>query len=243
MSLPYEHHSPSGLNMFAAQPSMFVLERILGEKQPVAVPAHRGTAVEAGLAYALMHPEADEKDYLKQAYKAYDAVTVLSTDERREKYRDNIPAMVKQALDELRPYGMPTEVQGFITQHPNGLKYPIIGYFDFRWGNDGIIVDLKTTEKMPAQIKIPHARQVSFYCGDNMKGLLTYVTPKKVATYRLENVREHHKALISLAHKVEKFLSLSDDPEFFISITAPDLESFYWSSPEARELAFKYWRI
>ena len=243
MPISYERHSPSGLNLFAAQPSMFVLERILGEKQPVGVPAHRGVAVESGVAYGLLHPDADDKDCFKQAYQTYDSLTALSGDERRDKYRSNIPDMVVQALDELKPYGATSSVQGFITEQPNGLKYPIIGYFDFMWENVGIIVDLKTTERMPSEIKIPHARQVSFYCSDNMEGRLVYCTPKKCVTYGLENVRAHKEALVQLAKNVEKFLSLGDDPEFFVSITAPDLESFYWGDPAARELAFKYWKI
>jgi hypothetical protein len=120
---------------------------------------------------------------------------------------------------------------------------PIVGYFDFKWKQHGIIVDLKTTERMPSAVKIPHARQVSLYCEDSHEGRLTYVTPKKCQTYQLENAAQHRQALHSLALKVEKFLSLSDDPDFFISITAPDLDSFYWGDPSARELAFKYWGV
>ena len=104
-------------------------------------------------------------------------------------------------------------------------------------------IDLKTTERMPSEIKIPHARQVAFYTGDNHEGRLTYVTPKKCITYQLENVREHHDALIKMAKAVEKFLSLSDDPMFFTSITVPDLESFYWTAPHMRALAYQYWKI
>ena len=239
----YVRHSPSALNMFAAEPAMFVLERILGLKQPVGVPAHRGVAVEAGVAYGLLHPEAEDRECFREAYASYDGLTALSADERREKYRGNIPDMVVQALDELRQYGVPSGVQGFVEWKPADLKYPIVGYYDFVWEDHGIIVDLKTTERMPSQIKIPHARQVSLYCGDNHQGRICYVTPKKCSTYGLENIREHKQALHNLARAVEKFLALSDDPEFFVSITAPDVESFYWNDPAARELAFKYWRI
>jgi hypothetical protein len=123
------------------------------------------------------------------------------------------------------------------------LRLPIVGYFDFEWEQHGIIVDLKTTGKMPS-IKIAHARQVALYASsDNMDARLTYCTPKKCATYRLENVREHRDALYQIARRVEQFLALSDDPEFFKSITVPDLDSFYWSGPAARQLAFEHWKI
>jgi hypothetical protein len=241
--IDYKHHSPSSLNQFAASPALFVLERILGLKQVVGSPAHRGVGVEAGVSYGLMNPDASEKECIKAAYTAYDTVSALSPDERKERYRDNIPEMLTMALDELRPYGRPTSVQGHIDHTFSELQLPIVGYYDFIWEDKGIVVDLKTTERMPSEIKIPHARQVSLYCSDNQEGRLTYTTPKKCVTYKLENNREHLKALIQLGQKVENFLSLSDDPGFFTSIVAPDLESFYWAAPHMRALAYQYFRI
>jgi hypothetical protein len=76
-----------------------------------------------------------------------------------------------------------------------------------------------------------------------MDARLTYVTPKKCMTYQLENVGEHRKALYEIALRVERFLALSEDPKFFLNITAPDLDSFYWTGPAARQLAFEYWQI
>jgi len=239
----YERHSPSSLNLFAASPSMFVLEKILGLKQPVGAVAHRGTAVEAGVAYGLGNPKVNDKDSITIALTRYDLLTAMSGDARREKYRDDIPDMVSQALDELRPYGVPTDSQGFITWHPEGLRLPIVGYFDFKWENQGIIVDLKTTDRMPSEIKVGHARQVALYAGDNHEGRLTYCTPRKCQTLRLENIREHRQALHSIALRVENFLALSEDPNFFPTITAPDLDSFYWGSPAARALAFDVWGV
>jgi hypothetical protein len=59
----------------------------------------------------------------------------------------------------------------------------------------------------------------------------------------LENVSEHRLALVEIAKRIEKFRSLSDDPQFFVDITAPDLDSFYWTPPAARALAFSIWGI
>jgi len=44
-----EHHSPSSLNLFCVSPAMYCLEKIVGVRQPVGAPAHRGTAVEHGI--------------------------------------------------------------------------------------------------------------------------------------------------------------------------------------------------
>lgn len=240
-----ERHSPSSLNLFCASPSMFVMERVLGKRQPVGSPAHRGTAVEAGIAHGLTKPSAPIDECVAVAHQSYDTASALSSDPRREKYRDSIRDMVVQGLGELRPYGEPTGTQGFVEWRPEGLKYPIVGYWDFEFGQHGIVVDLKTTEALPSQIKIPHARQVALYASasDNTDARLTYVTPKKRATYHLENVREHLNALHRIALAVERFLSLSDDPEFFVGITAPDLESFYFAPPMARQAAFDVWAV
>jgi hypothetical protein len=223
---------------------MFVLERILGLKQPVGVPAHRGVAIEDGVAHGLKNPAASTKECLDVALTKYDTLTALSADERREKYRETVADMIGRGLDELRPYGVPSRTQGFIEWRPEGLQLPIVGYFDFEWAQHGLIVDLKTTEKMPGEIKIGHARQISLYAmSDNYGAAACYVTPKKSALYRLENSREHRNALYQLAVRVENFLAMSEDPSFFLGVTAPDLDSFYWTNPAARQLAFEHWGI
>lgn len=240
----YERHSPSALNLYAASPSMFVLERVLGMKQPVGAPAHRGVAVEDGVTLGLNDMDATIPDCVNAALTRYDTLTAMTSDPRREKYRDTVPGMVKAALDELREYGKPTSTQGFVEWKPAGLDLPIVGYYDYEWANHGILGDLKTTERMPQEIKTGHARQVALYAAsDNIDARLIYVTPKKLEVYGLENVRKHRDALYKIALTVEKFLSLSDDPQFFVSITTPDLDSFYWGTPPARRLAYEIWGI
>jgi hypothetical protein len=244
MSVDFKRHSPSSLNLFSGCPSMFVLEKILGRRQPVGSPAHRGTAVEDGVTHGLMNPAATLEECNTVAFKKYDTITALSADKRREDYRADIPAMVKTGLDALRPYGVPTECQKFIEWKPDGLKYPIVGYLDYHWADHNITIDLKTSDKMPSAVKIAHARQVALYVtSNNADARACYVTPKKQATYQIENTNDHRNALYKMALRCEAFLSLSDDPQFFVNITAPDLESFYWSNPSARQLAFEIWGI
>ena len=242
--IDYVHHSPSSCTLFAADTAMWVTEKILGFKQPVGAPAHRGTAVERGVTFGLLDPDIPVMDCVKVAFRSYDQLMALSPDPRRETYREGIADMVQRALAELRPYGVPTATQGFVTWQPDGLRHPFIGYFDFRWDQHGIINDLKTTEKMPSEIRISHARQVSLYAlNSNAKAKLTYVTPRKCVTYDLENMHEHRETLRQIAIRIENYLALSDEPDFFKSICAPDLDSYYWNNPAARQLAFEIWRI
>jgi hypothetical protein len=242
--MKYLRHSPSALNLFAASPALFVLEKLLGHRQPGNAPMHRGTAVEDGVTFGLMNPEASYEDCTAVAFTKYDTISALSGDARREDYRKTIPDMVTMALKELRPYGIPSDYQKPVTWQPDGLKYPIFGYLDYHWADHNITVDLKTTEKMPSAVKVPHARQVSLYVtSNNAAARVSYITPKKHATYAIDNVDAHRKALHQMALRCEAFLALSEDPQFFINITVPDLESFYWTGPETRQLAFEHWGI
>lgn len=241
--MKYLRHSPSSLNLFTACPSMFVVEKILGKRQPVGAPAHRGTAIEEGVALGISKPETSLDECVAVAERKFRELSALSSDPRKEDYLKTVGEMVRRGIEELRPYGPPSSMQGFIEWRPEGLKYPIVGYHDFAWDNHGIVVDLKTTEKLPSKIKIPHARQVALYSGGNMEGRVTYVTPKKTATYRVDDIAEHRNALHKMALTCERFLGLSEDPMFFVGITSPDLESFYWTSPDARRVAFETWGV
>jgi hypothetical protein len=239
-----ERHSPSSLNLFAASPAMWVLERVLGKRQPVGAPAHRGVAVEEGVAHGLKNPTADPQEAINVALRKFDSITALSGDPRKAKYRATIEVMVLRALKELIPYGIPSATQRYVEWRPDGLKCPIVGYLDFAWDDHGVLTDLKTTERMPEHIKIAHARQVALYASsDNMQARVTYVTPTKTATYAAENIRAHREALFKMALTVERFVGLTSDPQELVGLVVPDLESFYWNTPEARQEAFNVWGV
>jgi len=242
--MEFVRHSPSSLNLFCAAPAMFVLEKIVGRRQQVGAPAHRGTAVEDGVTAGLLNPDLPIAECVAVANKKYDTITALSPDARNAEFRATMPAMIEGALAELRPYGIPSACQGAVTWHPDDLRCPIFGYFDYHWDNLGVIVDLKTSATMPSQIKISHARQASFYAhctaGDNADARIAYVTPKKKAVYGVENIRDHLDALHKIALSCERFLSLSEDPQFFVDLICPDYEAFYWGGP-TRQIGYETW--
>ena len=43
--------------------------------------------------------------------------------------------------------------------------------------------------------------------------------------------------------RCERFLALSDDPEFYVGIVAPDIEHYYFAPLEVRKAAFELWGI
>ena len=240
-----EHLSASQCNLFTSSPAMYVMERLLKLRSPVGAAAHRGTAVEAGIAHGLMNG-APLKECQEVAQKEFSRLTALSADPRLDKESAALAGMVDEGLKELLPYGKPTSAQGAIKYHVEGLAVPLIGFYDFAWEQHGILTDLKTTHALPSKISTNHARQVALYrasLGDNMDARITYVTPKKAATYHLENVREHVSALEKIALTIQRFLMISDDPHYLASIIVPDVDSFYFSDPKARQNAFDVWGL
>ena len=240
-----KHLSPSSCSQFVSSPASFLLERCMGKRSAVGCAAYRGSAVEHGLALGLMNG-ATTDECVDAAEIEYWRLSALSADPKREKEADAIADMVRNALDEFRPYGTPTSAQGKVEWHVNGLAVPMIGFYDFEWSQHNILVDLKTTHALPSKISIKHARQVALYNvarGGNVDARVGYVTSKKVATYHLENSSEHVKALERIAHAIQNFLSLSNDPIELSKFIVPDVDSFYFNDPIIRHYAYEVWGI
>lgn len=240
-----EHLSPSTCNLFVSSPAMFVMQKVMKIRTSVGAAAHRGTAVEVGIAHALITGSgvAAAQEVARQEFAK---LTALSTDPRIDKEQSSIAEMVKVGLHELSKYGPPTSTQGAIKHRFEGLAVPFIGFYDFEWANHGVLVDLKTTHALPSKISINHARQVALYIaarGDNLEARISYVTSKKSATYTLENGREHLKALHAIGMTIQRFLEISDDPKVLASLVVPDVDSFYFNEPVTRQQAFEIWGI
>ena len=239
-----QHLSPSSCNTFVNSPAAFILQKCMKRNNPVGPAAHRGTASETGIAHGLVNPKASLEACVAAAREQYNTLTALSTDPRVEKERDAIPGFVKTGLQELRPYGIPSSLQGHVSHTVEGLAVPIIGYYDFEWEHKGILIDLKTTHRLPSKISVPHARQVSLYKavrGNNLSARISYTTPSKVATYELENYDQHLKSLERVALTIQKFLSISEDPLELAALVIPDVDSFYFDDPVTRHEVFEIW--
>lgn len=222
-----------------------LLMKLKGVRNSVGSAAHRGSAAEHGVAMGLMDLSVPVADCQAAAVKEFDRLTALSADANREKEREAVPGIVEQALAELRPYGVPSHTQYKIEwAHPD-VPLPFIGYADFFWEEAGIIVDLKSQLRLSSEISTSHARQVSLYCGaisDNLDGRVTYATPKKAATYQVENMREHVGTLVKIAQRIERFLSISDDIDELCGLVIPNTSLFYYDPP-TRQAAYEIFGI
>lgn len=250
MKNPFEVHeiphlSPSTCNTFIGSPATFVMEKVLKMRGQVGCAAFRGTATESGVAHGIMTGASDE-ECIKVANDEFYKLSAMSQDPAKNKEQAAVGEMVKIGLAELRPYGPPTSAQGKIEYRFDGVLVPFIGYYDFEWSNHKIIVDLKTTHAIPSKIKTNHARQVSLYAaakGGEIDARLAYVSTKKSAIYRLEDIDHHVAILGKIGLAIQKFLSISEDPMELASLVVPDVDSFYFNDPFTRQAAFEIWGV
>jgi len=241
-----DHISASSANLFAAAPALWVSKYLLKRDAPVGAAAHRGSAVEVGVAQALRYPEMVIKDCTDTAEKEYRNRTALSCDPRRETEGKAVPDITRWAMVELCAYGPGAVCQQRVEWLTPELPVPFLGYIDFYWPKSGVVRELKSTLKMHSAIRPSHARQLALYANsisDNLDAGVTYATPREAKTYRLENTREHVDALVKIGLTIERFLNLSSDPYELAALVVPDLESFYWNGQTNRQLAWELWGI
>jgi hypothetical protein len=240
-----EHLSASSLNLYAAEPALWVIERLLGMKHGSSAVMARGKAVEAGVHMGLLQPYLSVEAAIGHAEREYDREMALVPDARREDEKQNIAGYVKYGVEELRQYGVPTGYQEKVSITLDGIPVPIIGYIDWRFDQHGIVVDLKTSERLPSSISNSHGRQGAVYATahGNYGMRFAYVKPtpgkkdgKAVAIYEMsgEERQKHLNALKQVALRLHRFLSLSKDPHELAGLVCPNYESFYWSNAQTR---------
>jgi hypothetical protein len=244
---PFERHniphlSASAINHFVASPAHFVMQRLLNLHAPISAAAARGSAVETGVHFGLINPAVLVEQCVATAEAAFDRAMALNPDERRESERADIPGYVAHALSELRRYEAPSAAQDRIEIRLDDVPVPVRGYIDWRFDDHGLIVDLKTTGRLPAAISDAHGRQGAIYAKahGNYGMRFAYVKPtagktdgRAVVVYEMsaDDVRRHLIALRQIALRLGRFLSLSSDPHELAGLLVPDFEHVWWTHP------------
>jgi len=240
-----EHLSASSLNLWAAQPALWIMERLLGRRTPPGLIAARGKAVEHGVHLGLSNPRLSLDECIEGAEREFVRQTALSTDPRREEERKKLAGWVRGALAELRQYGVPDAYQHRVEVRLDDVPVPVVGFIDWRFSDHGLIVDLKTTERFPSQIGDAHGRQGAVYASahGNFGMRFAYAKPvpgktdkRQVIVYEMsgDDVRRHLAALRAIALSLGRFLAISNDARELAGLIVPDFDSFWWSEPAAR---------
>jgi hypothetical protein len=239
------HLSASSLNLWATEPAVWLMERLLGHRSPPSASMARGRAVEDGVHAGLMDAALPAEACVKRALATYDREMTLNPDERRDSERTLIPGYVEHGVGELRQYGVPSAYQDRCELRLDDVPVPLIGFIDWRFDEHGLIVDLKTSERLPSAISLSHARQGAIYARahGNYGMRFAYAKPtagkkdgRAVVVYELEltEIDRQIAALREIALRLERFLALSTDARELCGLIVPDYERFHWTNPVTR---------
>lgn len=240
MSNPFErfgikHLSPSSLNLFQASPALWAGRYMFGWKDDAGPAAKRGTAVEAGLDVWLW--ERNPEKALGAALDNFALNTQGVAEADYEKERGYIVPMLTQAISALESAPTPLARQVKIECWFDGLSVPVIGYIDYLWPDR--LRDLKTTLRVPSELKGDHARQVSLYWKvKQLPASILYVSDKKPSELDLkeDEAQRHLWDMQRCADTLQHVLSRVEDRNDFIRFYVPDFDNFRWTE-QTKQLA------
>jgi hypothetical protein len=238
-------HSFSSVNKFKHNPSEWLVHYGLGLKVSSSPAMVRGNLAEFGAYYKIKRgmQQKDDKYFTKllshkfSKYKffnaeseLYNSIDIAKKFEEKlyERQLRNIVSYQKEKVEKVK-----------------GLEHPVRLFTDFEY--DNLIVDLKSTLRLPTKPKIDHVRQQALYSKLHDKPIaLLYATPKKTLWYDLtkQDVKNGYDELLRDFKSLENFIDMCDnDIEKAIKITPlnTDPSPFYWDS-NIKQAATKVWK-
>ena len=182
-----DHLSASSINLWANAPDVWLISYLYGIRTPMGPAPWRGICVEDAVVETLMG--GSEKDAIQKALDKFDKRFLIG-DEATTKERAMIEPMVQLSVEQLMEFGKPEfpEEGGqnkiSITAKGDGWTVPVIGYLDLVYPQHGVVIDIKTTGRMPSTMSAEHQLQRAIYQkarGGNQSVKFLYVTPKKAS--------------------------------------------------------------
>jgi hypothetical protein len=232
-----DHLSASSINLWANAPDVWIMSYLFGLRTPMGPAPWRGICVEDAVVETLMG--GSEKDAIQKALDKFDK-RFLVGDEATTKERDMVQPMVQLAVEQLMEFGKPEfadeenkQEKISITAKGNGWEIPVIGFLDLVYPHHGVVVDLKTTGRMPSTMSAEHQLQRAIYqkAKGNMGVKFLYVTPKKAAMLEDGDPAELLAQAKVQITRMEAFLRTLDK-ETAKAIVPVQPNSFYWKGNE-----------
>ena len=231
-----DHLSASSINLWSNCPDLWVVSYLFGRRTPMGPAPWRGICVEDAVVATLMG--GSEEDAINKALEKFDARFVIG-DEKTTKERDLIKPMVQVAVEELTEFGKPQfpEEGGqnkiSITAKGDGWSIPVIGFIDLYFPQHGLVVDIKSTTRVPSSMSPDHVRQRAIYAkamGNNAVKFL-YLSSKKANWLEDGDVAEALAETKLQIARLERFLR-HVDKDTARAIIPTNKNSFYWSGAE-----------
>lgn len=230
-----DHVSPSNLNTWANSPAIWAIRYGMGFRGQPTPKMSLGKAVERGLQEFLR-----DGDFDRAQHEAVLAFNMDLADPLKEtKERDLIKPMLDQAIDAMVTLNpeikSPPMLQSKASMYLKGIPVPCIGYTDFEF-DGSMIVELKTTQRMPSSPSPSHMRQIAFYwkaTGGKMPSIM-YVTPKafKIFQPTVDELAEAFNDLVYTGQTLVGALSVIEKPQDLFEFYPPDFSNYQWEEEE-----------
>tara|TARA_R110000824_G_scaffold369893_1_gene559416 strand:+ start:448 stop:1197 length:750 start_codon:yes stop_codon:yes gene_type:complete len=231
-----KHLSASSINLWTNAPDVWVASYLFKKRGSMSAPAMRGICTEDAVS-AFLTGEMQKEAALEKALEKFDKMFFLA-DEKISKERAMIEPCMELALKDLEQYGKPEfpeegQVKISITAKTPDFEIPVIGYLDFVFPDHGIVVDLKTTGRIPSTMSAEHQLQRAIYqqARGNQIVKFLYVSSKKTSMLEDGDPTE----ILAIAKKriarLEKFLR-SGSADEIKDIIPVNPNSFYWNGSE-----------
>jgi hypothetical protein len=238
-------HSFSSGTKFSKSPCEWLCNYGLKLRSSGSAAMTRGTLSEFGAYYKIKRgmQQKDDKAFAKLIKHKFKKYKYLDA----EKEIDNAIEIAKQFEKVLYERQLRDIVgyQAEMVKKLDGLKYPVRAFTDFEFAN--IIVDAKSTMRMPSYPKPDHLRQQALYSKLYGKPTaLLYATPKKTMYYELndEDIENGYNQIFNHFKSLENYIiKCNNNLEEAIKITPlnTDPNPFAWDINIKQE-AEKVWQ-
>ena len=233
-----QHGSISNLNKWIEAPDAWVSHYLFGNRGSGSPAMWRGIFTEEAVSDTITETLKID-DAIEKACRAFDTKHDFD-DGSADRERSNIEPMTRLAVEALEPYGKPDfpedgeQHKVSMTATGDNWRLDFIGYTDFSFPDHGLVVDLKTTGRMPSVMSKGHQRQRAFYsqASGNAAVKFLYVTPKKVAMLEDGDPDELMAEIKLHLTRQEAFLRLGKK-ELLRDIVPVNPDTFYWRGDEA----------
>lgn len=232
-----DHLSASSINLWTDAPDMWVAKYILKRGTPFGPAPMRGKAIEDAVVSILMGES--HQAAVANAEQAFDRQFLIGTEETT-KERDLIGPMTQVAVEELAPLGRPEFAEGgtqekvTINANFGDWSIPIWGFLDLVYPQHGLVVDLKTSSRVPSSMSPAHQLQRAIYhrAKGNHAVRFLYVSSKKAAWLEDGDPADCLARAKAQIARMDHFLRLCGDAETARQIVPVSGNSFFWRGAE-----------
>ena len=231
-----KHLSASSINLWTNAPDVWVAQYLFGKRGPMSAAAMRGICTEDAVVAVLTG--GDVAEALKAAHDKFDSTFPIGN-EKTTKERDMIQPCMALALDFLKDYGTPEfpeegQEKISITAKTDDYEIPVIGFLDLVFPAQGVVIDLKTTGRMPSTMSPEHQLQRAIYqkAKGNQAVKFLYVSPKKTNLLEDGDPSELLAKAKKQITRMERFLR-SGNAADIAGVIPVNPNTFYWNGSEA----------